>query len=257
MSRVIGVFSAKGGVGKTTTAINLASALNEFGRIVVLVDTDITSPNLGMYLGNHDIPISLHKVLKGEANIHDAVYTHHSGLHIIFGSVNPNEVDTIDYKKINDELEKLKGKYEIILIDSAPGRFEETIRDMNFITSIVVITTPELVAVTDALRTITIAKQFGKEILGVVLTRTGSHEHEMTEENISTMLNTKILACIPEDKNIPLSARASSPVVRTHPESDASVAYKKLAAKLLGSSYEKIEKRDNVFDYMVKNLGLK
>ena len=258
-NKVIGVFSAKGGVGKTTTSINIAAALNQFGRTALVIDTDITSPNLGMYLGNFNIPNSLHKVLKGNVDIKNAVYIHDSGIHVIVGSINPHDVDKIDYKKINEEISKLKDNYEILLIDSAPGRYEETLAEMDIITSILIITTPELASVTDALRTITIAKEFKKEILGVVVTRAGNHEHEMTPDNISAMLGVPVIAVIPEDKNIPLSAKVSSPILQSHPESDASYAYKQLTASLLGETYKKIEVKrndDSMFKYMMKNLGL-
>lgn len=242
MSKVIGVFSNKGGVGKTTTAINLASALNEFGRIVVLVDTDITSPNLGMYLGNHNNPISLNHVIKGEASIYDAAYLHESGIFIIIGSINP--VNTIiDYKKIDNEIKKLKEKFEMIVIDSSPGQDNESLSALASVDSMLIVTTPELAAVTDALRTITIGKQLGKNIIGAVVTRAHGHDYEMSKENIEAMLGVPVLTVIPEDKNVPLSARVKSPLVRANPDSDASVAYKKLAAIILGSKYERFESK--------------
>ena len=235
MSKVIGIYSAKGGVGKTTTTINVASALMGFGRNVLIVDSDLTSPNVGVYLGTTEIPVSLNSVLKGENEIQNAVYRHNSGLNIILGSLHPSASNETDYKAINKEIEKIKNHFEIILIDSAPGRFEESINQMNVVDSVLIITTPELAAVTDALRTITIARQKGKEILGIALTRVNNHNHEMQGPNIEAMLSSKILASIPEDKNIPLSARVTGPVVQTHPNTIASIAYKELAAAILGT----------------------
>jgi septum site-determining protein MinD len=107
-----------------------------------------------------------------------------------------------------------------------------------------VITTPELAAVTDALRTIATARQFGKEVLGAVLTRHGSHEFEMSRDNIESMLGVPVLGVIPEDPNIALSARINSPVLHSHPHSSASQAYKELAASLLGERYKKISKEE-------------
>lgn len=241
MSKVIGIYSAKGGVGKTTTTINVASALIGFGRNVLIVDSDLTSPNVGVYLGTTEIPVSLNSVLKGENKIQNAIYRHNSGLNIILGSLHPNTSNETDYKAINKEIEKIKDLFEIILIDSAPGRFEESINQMNVVNSILIVTTPELAAVTDALRTITIARQKGKKILGIALTRVNNHDHEMQASNIESMLSAKILASIPEDKKIPLSARITGPVVQTHPNTIASIAYKELAATILGTKYKKID----------------
>jgi septum site-determining protein MinD len=256
MSKVIGVFSNKGGVGKTTTAINLASALNEFGRIVVLVDTDITSPNLGMYLGTHNNPISLNHVIKGEANIYDAAYLHESGIFIVIGSINPGH-SIVDYNKINEQLQKLKEKFEMIVVDSAPGQDKESLQALSAVDSMVIVTTPELAAVTDALRTITIGKQIGKNVVGAVVTRAHSHDYEMSRENIEAMLGVPVLAVIPEDKNVPLSARVKSPIVRSNPDADAAVAYKKLAAILLGSKYERYENRSTTIGNVLRGMSMK
>lgn len=243
MSKTIGIFSAKGGVGKTTTAINLASALNSFGREIIVIDTDITSPNLGIYLGHLKVPKSLNYILKNNEDINRAVHTHHTGINIIQGSINPNHTKDINYKKINEKITTLKDKYEIIIIDSAPGSTEEALTDLDFIEEILIVTTPELASVTDALRTVTISKRINKKILGIVLTRTNSHEHEMSKENIEAMLGIPVLSSIPEDKNIPLSAKASAPIVHTNPESKASIAYKELAAKIIESNYKIINKK--------------
>jgi len=59
ISRVIGCISAKGGVGKTTSAINLAAALHVFGKDVILVDANLTTPNVGVYLGVPIAPVTL------------------------------------------------------------------------------------------------------------------------------------------------------------------------------------------------------
>lgn len=240
MSNIIGIFSAKGGVGKTTTSINLSSALNEFNREVIVIDSDITSPNLGMYLGNHDNKLTLNKVMRGESDIESAVSKHGSGIGIIMGSINPHEIEKIDYPKINKQLLILKQNHDFIIVDSAPGQDLESMNSLNAIDDMLIITTPELAAVTDALRTVTLGKKLSKNILGIVITRKGNHEHEMTPDNIEAMLETPVIAVIPEDKNIPLSARVNSPIITTHPESKATIAYKKLAAKILGEDYNTI-----------------
>ena len=65
-TRFIGCLAAKGGVGKTTSSINLSAALGHFGKSVILVDGNLTTPNVGIYLGVPIAPVTLHDVLRGK-----------------------------------------------------------------------------------------------------------------------------------------------------------------------------------------------
>ena len=76
--KAIAVVSGKGGVGKTTSAINLAAALNFFGKDVVILDANLTTPNVGLHLGAPIVPVNLNHVLSGKASIVDAIYEHES-----------------------------------------------------------------------------------------------------------------------------------------------------------------------------------
>ena len=83
MTRIIGVVSGKGGVGKTTMVANVGTALAKMGKDVIVLDANLTTPSLGMHLGLPLYPVTIHDVLKGRASIKDAIYVHDSGLKII------------------------------------------------------------------------------------------------------------------------------------------------------------------------------
>ncbi len=71
---IVGVISAKGGVGKTTIVANLGVALvSEFGKKVLAVDGNITAPNLGLYLDIVRPPVTLHDVLKNQISITQSI----------------------------------------------------------------------------------------------------------------------------------------------------------------------------------------
>jgi MinD-like ATPase involved in chromosome partitioning or flagellar assembly len=75
MTRIIGVLSGKGGVGKTTLVANLGASLaSVFNKDVIVVDCNVTTSHLGLYLGMYYYPISLNKVLNGQVNIDNAIY---------------------------------------------------------------------------------------------------------------------------------------------------------------------------------------
>jgi flagellar biosynthesis protein FlhG len=78
---IISVVSAKGGVGKTTVVSNVSAALvKNFGRRVLVVDGNITTPTLGIHLGMLSQDKTLQDVLAGNINLTQAIYIHPCGL---------------------------------------------------------------------------------------------------------------------------------------------------------------------------------
>ena len=108
MSRLITITSGKGGVGKTTTSINLAAAMNHFGKETILVDANLTTPNVGLHLGAPIVPISLNHVLLDKATINEAIYEHESGTKIMPSSLSINELRRLNHSKLKEVGKKLK-----------------------------------------------------------------------------------------------------------------------------------------------------
>ena len=82
--RKIGIFSAKGGVGKTTLAANLGAALTtEFNRDVILLDGNISDANLALHFGITYPHLTLNDVLKKKVDIRKAIYLDENGIKII------------------------------------------------------------------------------------------------------------------------------------------------------------------------------
>ena len=108
MGRVIAVISGKGGVGKTTTAINLGAALNKFNQEVIIVDANLNTPNVGVHLGAPIVPVTFNHVLKGKADIEEAIYEHSSGTKIIPASLSVKELTKFNTKKFPEVVKKLK-----------------------------------------------------------------------------------------------------------------------------------------------------
>src|SRR4030042_3955261 len=99
MGKIIVITSGKGGVGKTTTAIKLGAALNSFGEEVIVVDGNLSTPNIGLHLGAPIVPISLTHVLLGKAKLDEAVDEHESGTKILPCSLSIKEMGKINKDK--------------------------------------------------------------------------------------------------------------------------------------------------------------
>ena len=238
MVKLISIISGKGGVGKTTTAINLGAALNSFGKDVIVVDANLTTPNVGLHLGAPIVPVNLNHVLLGKAKVADAIYEHESGTKIIPSSLSVRELKRLDHGKLKDVGKSLRRLADFIIYDSAAGLGEEAVSSIEAADQLIIVTNPEIPAVTDALKTAKLAEELGKDILGVIVTRVRYSRNEMPLSNIRDMLDLPILGVIPEDSNIQNALANKDAILHTHPMSRAALAYKKIAARIAGVSYQ-------------------
>ncbi|MBT4352275.1 P-loop NTPase [archaeon] len=259
MTKFIVIASGKGGVGKTTTAINLGSALSTYGKDVIVVDANISTPNIGIYLGSSTVPISLHNVLRDENHISEAIYMHANGLKIIPGSISAKDSGIKHHEKLSEKMLDLTGMTDIVIIDSGAGISEESISAIKSGDEIILVTHPELASITDTIKTINVAKKHGKKIAGVIITRSSGDDLDIPLKNIETLLEHKIIGEIPDDDTFRAAKYTKNPITYSHPESAGAIAYKKLAAKLLGQKYvhSVTKKEDSMMDDILKKIGFK
>ncbi len=246
MTRIISVISGKGGVGKTTTVTNLGTALAQHGKNIIVLDANVTTPNLSLHLGIPFYPVTLHDVLKKRAPISTAIYDHYSGIRVVPASLSVNALKETQIGKLQTALLNLLGQTDIIIVDSAPGLGEEALAAMGVADEVLIVTNPELPAVTDALRTIKLADEIGTRVLGIVVNRVKGHKHEMSKREIELMLDAPIIGSIPEDVHVPKSISLKTPVVHYKPRSKSSREFRKLAAKIIGEPV--IEKGSSLLD---------
>lgn len=231
---IIGIVSAKGGVGKTTVTSNLSVALvKNFGKKVLAIDGNITTPNLGIHLGMLSQERTIHDVLMGNLKLTQAIYIHPSGLHIIPASLSPT-TEYPDPQILKEKLEEVKGNYDFIFIDGAAGIGREVISVVKASDFILVVTNPEMTSVLSAIKVIKISKYLGVPTIGIVVNKTMKEKHELKPSDIEELCEAKVIAIIPHDKKILESIRKMTPVVLYDGNSPASVAFNKLAAYIAG-----------------------
>jgi septum site-determining protein MinD len=248
MKRVIVITSGKGGVGKTSTAINLGAAMNHFGKDVLVIDANMSTPNVGIHLNSPEVPINLNQVLQGKAYPFEAVYEHSSGLKIMPSSLSVKELKKIKHEKLKDHTEALKEISDFVIIDSAAGLGNEAMSAIHAADELVLVTNPEMPAITDALKTIKVAQELKKEITGIIITRVRKNKYELGPETVKEMLEVPILGMVPEHDSMQEALRLKDAIVHTHPKSKPARAYKEIAARISGAEYNSNVDRPTIWE---------
>ncbi len=238
MTRLICVSSGKGGTGKTTTTSNLGAALTHFGSDTIVLDANLTNPNLGFHLGIPLYPKTLHDVLKGDAHITEAMYIHNSGLRVVPAGLSIEDLVDTSPDNLSDVLLDTVGEPDFVLVDSAAGLGNESINAIEASDEVLVVTNPNLPAVTDALKTVNIAEEAGTDVLGVVLNRVNGHESELDAEEVESMLGYQVIMDVPEHNKVQEALSVKKPVVHHEPDHHVSERFKAVAAEVANIEYE-------------------
>lgn len=257
--RKIVVASGKGGVGKTTLTINLALALTNYGRQVILIDGNFNFPHIGLMLGKSNFEGTIISAIEGDKLISEVVYKHQSGLKMIAGNISLEHLHKKDIEKFNKAILQLDKYVESVIIDTEAGFNKDTVDIIKNGTDIILVTTPDFVSVTETLKLLKVIKQNEvQKILGIVVNKYTGKGSDMKIENIQTLLGEKIIGVIPDHKSIKESLKLKHPVIYSSPSAPTSEAFEKLACNIIGKKYEKKEivKKTKVVGIMEK-VGLK
>jgi flagellar biosynthesis protein FlhG len=173
-TRVIVVTSGKGGVGKSTLALNIALSLCDRDKKVILMDADLGLANIDIMLGL--LPkYNLHHVVQGKKNLKDIIISGPGGLNIIPGGSGITELANLgenNLKKLLVELGKLDGEYDYMIIDTGAGLSNNVTSFLLSANDVIFVTTPEPTSMTDAYGMVkVIARQSTNKTLYLVVNR--------------------------------------------------------------------------------------
>jgi septum site-determining protein MinD len=220
---VLTIAGGKGGVGKTTTAINAGVALQEAGYDTIIVDADLGMTNIGDLLGIDHEP-SFHDVLAGEASLIDATVEGPNGISVLAGENSLEAFARGDPSNLRRVVHSLAESYEVVIVDTGAGLNHETAVPMGLADGVVLVSTPDEVSLTDAKKAAELAGKVDGEVLGTVVARAGPDTDAPT---VSDELGITVLAAVPEDTK---TAR-NEPVVGNAADSLAAQPCRTLAEK--------------------------
>jgi septum site-determining protein MinD len=233
MATVYAVASSKGGVGKTTTTVNLGATLASAGLSVAVVDGDIGMANLGDALGVDPDGATLHDVLAGTADVEDAIYEGPEGVAVVPGDTSIDGFRAADPENLADVLDGL-ADYDYVLVDTGAGLSHDTVLPLGLADEVVLVSTTERDSLTDTEKTRQVVDRLGGTTRGVVLTSVDPDDPNA--EEVAERLAADVVEAIPVDPVVRESMRRSDPLPSYAPASAAASAYRALAAGLTGES---------------------
>jgi septum site-determining protein MinD len=218
------IAGGKGGVGKTTTAVNIAAVLEERGHDTAVVDADIGMANLGEMLGL-DYDVSVHEVLAGEETVSAALTSAPGDITAVPGEQSLEAFAEADPAKLRKVLRALRNTHDVVLVDTGAGLSHETTVPLGLADGILLVTTPDDVAVSDTVKTAELAERVDGRVVGAMVTLVG---RGTDVQGIAERIDYPLLGVVPIDTE----AAGREPLVLNSPDSDATDAYRRLTVAL-------------------------
>lgn len=245
VKKIIGVASGKGGVGKSTTAVNLALALADCGKKVALVDADIYGPSVPTMLGYEGSP------LISEDGKYFKPFLEYGIKSVSVGSLIDRNTPLIwRGAKACGAIEQLMtqtnwGEIDIMVLDMPPGTGDIliTLSQRVEFAGIVIVSTPQDIALIDAVKGVNMFKKTGTPVLGIVENMSyficphcgeradifGHNGAKQTAENMGETF----LGAIPLEPEIRRTSDAGTPIVAENPDSPHTAAYREIARQII------------------------
>lgn len=230
--RIIAVSSGKGGVGKSTISVNLAIGLHQRGASVGLLDADILGPNIPTMMGVDKVPPPANqKLIPAQA--------HGISLMSMGFLVNPAQPMILRGPMLHGAIRQffddvVWGMLDYMVVDLPPGTGDAQLSLAQIVplAGAIIVTQPQQVAIGDALRGLEMFKQVDVPILGIVENMSGDYFGQGGGESLAQESNVPFLGSVPLDPNVRIGGDSGQPILVSHPDSDAALALKDIAARV-------------------------
>ncbi|GAA1819490.1 ParA family protein [Nesterenkonia flava] len=250
-ARIIAMVNQKGGVGKTTSAINLGAALAEYGRRVLMVDFDPQGAlSAGLGASPHDLHVTVYNVLmERDVTVHDAVIsTHVPGVDLLPANIDLSAAEVQLVTEVGREqvleraLRQVRDEYDVVIIDCQPSLGLLTVNALTAAHGVVI----PLVAEFFALRAVALLKDTIEkvqdrinpdlEIDGVLVTMVDlrtTHAKEVIQRIVEAFGEKVFETVVKRSVKFPDATVAAEPITNYAEKHDGAKAYRQLARELI------------------------
>lgn len=264
----IGIYtiaSGKGGVGKTNVVVNLAIALQKRGKRVLIIDADLGMANVDVILGIYP-QSTLYDVLFRGRSFKETIINGPEGIKILPGGSGIMEMATLSLEKqeaIAHEFLTLED-IDIILIDTGAGISKNLLSFITFSQELIIVTTPEPTALTDAYSVIKVLANYKlKKKIRIIINKcpneiSAINTFEKLQKTTDAFLKVHLesIGYILEDARVVHSVMKQIPFVIQYPQSIASKCIDAIANKMLGQKNNReIKSIQEVFNRLLKVFG--
>jgi flagellar biosynthesis protein FlhG len=241
-TRVYSITSGKGGVGKTAVVANIAVSLARLGKNVLILDADLGLANIDVVFGiapTHN----LNHFFAGEQELQEILVDGPAGIKILpagSGIQNFTHLDSNQKMKLLDGLDSMHNDFDFVLIDTEAGISENVTYFNTAAQEILVVTTPEPTAITDAYALMKLlSTQYHEKHFNLVVNQIQDEDEALDVFKKLTMVSNRYLdisidylGSIPTDKLMLEAIRKQKVIVEMFPSSRISMAFNELAARL-------------------------
>ncbi len=247
-ARVITITSGKGGVGKTNLAINLGIRLSQLGLKIIIIDADLGLSNIDIVLGKTP-KYSLSDVINYKKEILEIVEEGPEGIRFISGGSGIQDLIKIDKNQLANlllQLSRLDEEADLVFIDTGAGISNNVLSFIYAAKEIILVTTPEPTAITDAYALIKVISQKDKtKEVKLLINRAENIDeaknllNKLTEAS-ERFLDMKVhkLGFILNDRNVKNAVKSQQPFILMNKNSEASKNIENIADTLLNNYYE-------------------
>lgn len=239
--RVIAVTGGKGGIGKTNIAVNLAMAMSQLGRKVMVMDADLGLGNVDVLLGLHP-KANLHHVITGERTLEEIMMDGPGNIKVIPASSGIQDMAQLDahtHAGLITAFSELSHDVDVLIIDTAAGISDTVISFLRAAQEVLVVVNDEPASITDAYAIIKLlSRNYSVFRFRIVANMTQSAQHgreiytkisKVTDRFLEVALD--YAGHIPEDDFLRKSVKKQRAVVEAFPRSKSAQAFALLADK--------------------------